>query len=146
MVHVVASSVISAPTARVWACIRDFNGLPQWHPAIADSRIEGDEPSDRVGCVRHLHTHDGGLIREQLLALSDHDCSCTYSILESPMGVTHYVATLQLTPITDGDRSFARWSARFDCEPGREVELRALIGGAVFQGGLDALVRRFAAG
>ena len=42
------------------------------------------------------------MIRERLLALSDYDYSCTYAILESPMGVDNYVATLKLTPVTDG--------------------------------------------
>ncbi len=36
-----ASSVINAPIEKVWARIRDFNGLPNWHPAIARSEIEG---------------------------------------------------------------------------------------------------------
>ena len=35
------------------------------------------------------------MIRERLLALSDYDYSCTYEILESPMGVENYVATLE---------------------------------------------------
>src|SRR4029453_16391110 len=95
--------------------------------------------SDRVGCIRHFHTRDGGLIREKLLALSDYDYTCTYEILESPMGVSNYVATLKLTPITDGARTFAEWSAEFDCAEGREQQLTDLISHSVFQGGFDAL-------
>ena len=53
------------------------------------------------------------------------------------MGVANYVATLKLTPITDGNRSFAEWSAEFDCDEGRERELTQLIGDGVFQGGLQ---------
>ena len=140
---VVRSTIIDAPIERVWAVLRDFNGLPQWHPGIADSRIENNEPSDRVGCIRHFHTRDGGRIRERLLALSDFDYSCTYEILESPMGVEHYVATLKLMPVTDGNRCFAEWSAEFDCAEGRERELTATIGDGVFQGGFDALNRHF---
>ena len=143
MAQVYASSVIAAPAARIWETIRDFNGLPNWHPAIVESRIEGGAPADQVGCVRAFRLKDGGFIRERLLALSDYDLSCTYSILESPMGVENYVATLKLTPITDGDRSFAEWSAEFDCAPEREAELVAQIGGGVFQGGFDALKSRF---
>ena len=55
------------------------------------------------------------MIRERLLALSDYDYWCIYEILESPMGVENYVATLKLTPVTDGDRCFAEWSAEFEC-------------------------------
>jgi len=141
MVKVYTSSVIDAPADRVWATVRDFNALPQWHPAIRDSRIEGNHPSDKIGCIRNFNLRDGGNIRERLLALSDYDFTCTYAILESPMGVRDYIATLKLSPITDGNRTFAEWSAEFDCAPERTNELAALVGQGVFQGGFDALKR-----
>jgi len=144
MVKVYTSSVIEAPADRVWAVIRDFNALPKWHPAIADSRIEGNQPADKVGCIRNFNLKGGGNIREQLLTLSDFDYSCTYSILVSPMGVENYIATLKLTPITDGDRSFAEWTAEFDCDPKKASELATMIGQSVFQGGFDALKQYFA--
>ena len=143
MVRVYVSTLIDASSENVWARVRDFNGLPQWHPGISDSRIENSEPSDKIGCIRHFHTREGGMIRERLLALSDYDFSCTYEILESPMGVANYVATLKLTPVTDGNRCFGEWSAEFDCDEGRERELTDSIGGGVFQGGFDALKRHF---
>jgi len=143
MVKVYASSVIEAPADRVWARVRDFNGLPDWHPAIADSRIENDLPADKVGCVRNFNLKDGGNIREQLLTLSDFDYTCSYSILDSPMGVENYIATLKLTPVTDGNRTFAEWQAEFDCAPERAQELAATIGQGVFQGGFDALKQHF---
>ena len=143
MVRIYVSSVVDASADSVWARIRDFNALPLWHPAIADSRIENNEPADRVGCIRHFHTREGGKIRERLLALSDYDFSCSYEILESPMAVEHYVATLKLTPVTDGNRCFAEWSAEFECAAGRERDLTTTIGDGVFQGGLDALKRHF---
>ena len=142
MVKVYTSSVIDAPAGELWARIRDFNGLPDWHPGVAESRIELGQPADKVGCIRNFTLKDGGRIREQLLALSDYDFSVTYSILESPMGVENYIATLKLTPITDGNRCFAEWTAEFDCAPGREAELARMIGQGVFQGGFDALKQR----
>ena len=77
--------------------------------------------------------------RDQLLALSDFDYTCTYSILDSPMGVENYVATLKLTPVTDGNRTFAEWWAEFDAPPGREAELAESIGQGVFQAAFTAL-------
>lgn len=142
MVKVYTSSVIDAPASEVWARIRDFNGLPGWVPAVADSRIELQQPADKVGCIRNFTLRDGGRLREQLLALSDYDFSVTYSILESPMGVENYIATLKLTPITDGNRCFAEWTAEFDCAAGREAELARTIGQGVFQAGFDSLKRR----
>jgi hypothetical protein len=143
MARVYSSSVISASAARVWARVRDFNGLPNWHPAIAESRIENGEPADRVGCIRSFSLRNGDRLREQLLGLSDFDMFCTYSILDSPMPLANYVATLRLTPVTDQDRTFIEWSADFDCAPDREGELVSNIGGNVFQTGFDALKRAF---
>ena len=143
MPNVYTSSVIGASVDRVWTVIRDFNGLPDWHPLVAESEIETGAPADQVGCVRAFKLKDGGFIRERLLTLSDKDYTCTYSILESPMGVENYVATLKLTPVTDGDRTFSEWSAEFDCPADREAELVDLIGQGVFQGGFDALKNRF---
>ena len=144
MARVYISSVIDAPVARVWDKVRDFNALPRWHPAIRDSRIENGEPPDRVGCIRDFHLQNGDRIREKLLGLSDFDYFCTYSILESPMPLTGYVATLRLTPVTDGDRTFAEWTAEFDCAPEAEADLVWGIGQNVFQAGFNALKRQMA--
>ena len=143
MAMVFVSSVIQASAANVWALVRDFNGLPHWHPAIAQSRIEQNKAADQIGCVRNFKLTDGGEIREQLLALSDYDLSYTYGILDSPMPLTNYVATLRLHPVTDGNRTFAEWTAEFDCAPADEQNLVTTIGRDVFQAGFDALKRRF---
>jgi len=143
VIRIYTSSVVDAPADAVWALVRDFNGLPKWHPLIADSRIENGWPSDRVGCIRNFRLKDGGVIREQLLTLSDYEFECTYSILESPMGVNNYVATLKLTPVTDGGRTFAEWSAEFDAPVERERRLADEVGQGVFQGGFDALKAYF---
>ena len=55
--------------------IRDFNGLPNWTPFVAESRIEGNAPADQIGCIRAFRLKDGGRIRERLLALSDYEFS-----------------------------------------------------------------------
>lgn len=144
MARIYISSVIDAPAPRVWERVRDFNGMPRWHPRIRDSRIENGEPSDRVGCVRDFHLQNGDHLREKLLALSDFDMFQTYCILESPMPLSDYVATLRLTPVTDGDRTFGEWTAEFGCAPELEDELVGGIGMNVFQAGFDALKRQMA--
>jgi hypothetical protein len=143
MARVYVSTVIGAPAAKVWERVRDFNALPRWHPAIRESRIENAEPADKIGCVRDFRLQNGDRIREKLLGLSDYDLFCTYTILESPMPLTNYVATLRLTPVTDGERCFAEWTAEFDCAPEVQDDLVGGIGTNVFQGGFDALKRHF---
>ena len=77
--------------------------------------------------------------------MSDFDLFQTYAILESPMPLTDYVATLRLTPVTDGDRCFAEWSADFECDSSEEDGLVQGIGQNVFQAGFDSLKRRYGA-
>jgi Polyketide cyclase / dehydrase and lipid transport len=143
MIKVYTSTVVNASADAVWAVVRDFNGLPKWTPFVADSRIEGGLPADKVGCIRNFRLKDGGVIREQLLTLSDYDFQCTYSILESPMDVENYVATLKLTPITDGNTTFVEWSAEFDPPLGKERELAENIGQGVFQTAFNQLKSMF---
>ncbi|CTQ60646.1 MAG: SRPBCC family protein [Roseibium album] len=143
MARVYTSSVIDAPSARVWERIRDFNGLPKWHPRIRESRIEEALPSDKIGCIRNFSLQNGDNIREQLLGLSDYDLFYSYSMLEGPMPLSDYIATMRLTPVTEGDRTFIEWSAEFSCEQEKEDELVTGIGTNVFQGGFDALKRHF---
>jgi hypothetical protein len=142
MPKVYISSVIPAPAPDVWRIIRNFNALPDWTPFVADSRIEGGQRPDEVGCIRNFRLRDGGTIRERLLALSDYDLSCTYEIIESPMEVTDYTATLSLIPITETNATLAQWQADFDCPPHRASELIRHIGDTVFQSAFTALKKQ----
>lgn len=142
MPRIYVSSVIDAPAAKVWEKVRDFNAMPRWHPRIRESRIENGEPSDKIGCVRDFRLQNGDRLRERLLGLSDYDMFFTYSILESPMPLTDYLATMRLTPVSDGDRTFAEWTAEFECAPELAADLVDGIGNSVFQAGFDALKRQ----
>ena len=138
--RVYESAVIPAPRHQVWQKIRDFNALPAWHPAIAKSEVEG---GDGVGCVRHFFLQNGAELRERLLALSDLDCTCVYSILESPMPLKNYVATLRLYEITATNQTFAEWFAYFDVtDASAEASTMETVHG-VFKTGLESLVRFF---
>jgi hypothetical protein len=143
MVKVYRSTVLNAPADRVWRDLRDFNGLANWHPLILSSRIENSHPADKVGCVRYLQLKDGARVREKLLSLSDYEYTCTCAILESPLDLSDYIATLRLLPVTEGNRCFIEWSAEFDCPPEKVAELADTVGGGLFQAGLDALKQRY---
>jgi hypothetical protein len=143
MAEVFVSSVVAAPAGSVWQVVRNFNGLAEWTPFVLESRIEQNMRADQVGCIRNFRLRDGGNIRERLLALSDYDMSFTYSILESPMAVENYIATLALYPVTDGNITLATWKATFDALPEREEGLIRDIGQNVFQAAFSALKSRF---
>ena len=139
MAHVVKSTIIDASTDQVWAVLRDFNGHDRWHPAVATSAIERAQSSDRIGCVRRFRLASGGELREQLLRLSDRDHSFTYCILEAPIPLIDYVATLRLKPVTEGRRTFWEWRSEFRTPPGEEAALAQLVGEQIYQAGFDAI-------
>ena len=139
MIRVTRSAVIDAPLERVWDVLRDFNSHWARHPAVGESRIENDEPADRVGCVRNFQLKDGNHIREQLLALSDSEHISTYCILDATLPITRYVATVQLKRVTDGERTFWHWQSTFDTPRGREKEFSDLVGRGVYEGGFEGL-------
>lgn len=143
MVKVYRSTVLDAPAERVWRDLRDFNGLPNWHPSVALSRIEKGHAADKVGCVRYCQLKDGSRFREKLLSLSDYDYSCTSAILDSPWEIEDHLATLRLLPVTEGNRCFLEWSVDFECAPDKEAELSELVGQGLIQAGFDALKGRY---
>ncbi len=139
--RVTRSTIIDAPIERVWAVLRDFNSHDQWHDAVEQSRIEGDERSDQVGCVRSFTLADGNRIREQLLTLSDREHRSTYCIVEATVPLQRYVATLTLKPVTDGNRTFWHWESTFATPPGQERELHDRVAHGVYEVGFECLRR-----
>jgi NADPH:quinone reductase-like Zn-dependent oxidoreductase len=136
---VVRSTIVDASIDQVWEILRDFNGHDRWHPAVSASRIEDRRGSDEIGCVRDFALAAGGAIRERLLALSDRDRSFTYCILDAPLPLDGYVATVRLKPVTDGDRTFWHWESQFRPPPQREAELIRMVGEDIYEAGFRAI-------
>ena len=143
---VVRSTVIDAPIERVWQVLRDFNSHDQWHDVVETSRIEANEASSQVGCVRSFTLKDGNRIREQLLTLDDREHKSTYCIVEATVPLQRYVATVTLKPVTDGDRTFWHWESSFATPPGRERELREMVARDVYEAGFANLRRHLQQG
>jgi NADPH:quinone reductase-like Zn-dependent oxidoreductase len=130
----------------VWAVLRDFNSHDQWHAVVDQSRIEGQDRSDQVGCVRSFTLKDGNRIREQLLTLDDREYRSTYRIVEATVPLQRYVATVTLKPVTDGRRTFWHWESTFATPPGMERELRDMVAQGVYEAGFENLRQHLAAG
>ncbi len=141
MPDVYQSGIIPVSPEEVWSKIRDFNSLPDWHPAIAKSELEGEQD---VGVVRHFFLHEGGELREQMLGLSDYEHSCSYTILESPMPLKNYFAEFKLHPVTSTGETFMEWWAVFDAtDPAAESDTVNTVSG-VFSSGIESLRSHFA--
>ena len=141
MPRIVRSTIIDAPVEEVWRVLRDFNAHADWHPAVAASQIEDGMAPDEVGAVRRFRLTDGGVLREQLLTLSDRDRSLSYCILDAPVPLIGYVAQIRLRPVTDGDRTFWQWSGQFDCPPERETDLVRLVAEGIYETGFAGMQR-----
>ena len=111
---------------------------------MVESHIEDGKGAETIGCVRNFQLASGARIREKLLDFSDANFLVSYSILETPQPLTNHKATLQLRRVTDGDRTFAEWSASFDAAPDDADKLVEGMGTNVFQGGFNALKSHFA--
>ncbi len=138
------SAVIEAPVEEVWAIMRDFNGMPSYHPGIKKSVIENDLPSDQVGCVRRLTLSDG-YVREVLLCLDDKNYVFTYEIIEGTLPVRGYVAGVRLHRVTEGNRTFGEWWADFEVVGADRNSLLSRIGNNTFAAGFKAVAAKLGA-
>ncbi len=139
--HIVKSTILDAPTARVWEALRDFNGHDRWHPAVATSQIERAHASDKIGCIRRFKLKDGSELREQLLALSDLEQTFSYCLLDTPIPMFNYVAHVRLLPVTDGDRTFWHWESRFGAHPADAERITTMVAEDIYQAGFEAIRR-----
>jgi carbon monoxide dehydrogenase subunit G len=95
---------IEANPEDVWAALRDFGAV---HERIApgfvvDSRLEDDT-------TRIVTFFNGAVAREVLVDLDDDARRLVYSVVESPLGLTHHNASAQV--IADGDATLFVWTA-----------------------------------
>jgi hypothetical protein len=139
------SDVIDAPIEKVWEVMRDFNGMPSYHPGIKKSVIEDNSPSDRVGCVRRL-TLAEGFVREVLLCLDDRNYVFTYEIIEGTLPVRGYVSGVRLHRVTEGNLTFAEWWAEFEVVNADRNAVIALVGNDVFATGFKGVAAKLAGG
>ena len=135
------SGIVNGSLKDVWSRIGDFNGLTSWHPGMKSSEIvQAGEFFSETSIVRKLVTLDGAVIYEKLLELSENDENikfCKYCILDSPMPITGYVATLAVKTITEEPgKVYFEWSSVFTSE---HAHMAAAIGENVYVAGLRNL-------
>lgn len=143
MARAYASGVVPASVDDVWALVRDFDGLPAWHPAIEASEIE-EGANLVVGAVRKLSLAGGNVVRERLVTLDDTDRSYTYDFTDpGPFPVRSYRSTIRVAPVTDTSEAFVEWSAWFDSDGSDEEGLVRQYSDGVYATGIASLRSRF---
>jgi carbon monoxide dehydrogenase subunit G len=139
---VVETITIEAPAAAVWARIKDFNGLKNWHPAVEDSAAS---QGNAVDSVRIVKIKGGGQLEETLETHDDAAMKYSYRAKNGgALPVTNYSSTIRVT--ADGGKSVVEWRGAFyrgypnnDPPPDQndEAAVRAVTG--VYQAGLTHL-------
>jgi hypothetical protein len=128
MSEVSKSTTIKAPASEVWKTVSDFNGLPKYLSLFVDSKMEGSG----VGAIRTITTGDGAVIVERCDKMDEATYTHVYSIVESPLQLDNYVATVQLKEMGESQCELT-WSSVFDPKGDAEKDLIELIDGAYQQ-------------
>ena len=128
---------LNVPADEVWQLIGGFGSLPDWLPFIPKSKVTDG------GRVRHLDNPDGQTIIERLEKYDFAKRTYSYSILQAPFPVKGYLATIAVTPSTDGKGSHVEWSGTFTPKGISDEEAHDLFQG-IFSDGLRALASRYA--
>ncbi len=129
--------MIDAPIDEIWKLIRDFNGLPSYHPAIKASHIESGD-GKTVGSIRYL-TLDDGFVRELLLMHDDSTHSFDYAILDGSLAVKNYKASVRLTYDLVANMTICEWAANFEAGDVDRDGLIRLIEDDIFKVGFDSI-------
>lgn len=142
---------IRAPADKVWAAVKDFDSLHQWHPGFAsDTIVKGR--NNEPGAVRSLTIKDGPTFTEELMSFDEGKHTYKYRIIESPLPLRDYVSSISLTESGKGT-TIVTWVGDFrrkslsESPPEAENDKAAvdLITG-VYQGGLANLKKQVEGG
>lgn len=133
MAKISVSEDYSAKADEVWQKLADFGGLAGWMPGVERCEVEGEG----VGAVRTIAMGPVEIV-ERLEAFDADGRSLSYSLLEGPMPLANFLATIQVRE-TGPSGCHVDWSARFDLPEGVGEEQVAPGIEAGYGGGLKAL-------
>ena len=100
---------IEASADAVWAKIRNFDALKDWHPAVAESPAD---KGNEVGSVRSLKLKGGGALVESLERYDDAKKLYSYRAKDGgALPVTNYTSTISVK--ADGGKAVVEWRGAF---------------------------------
>jgi hypothetical protein len=136
-IEVESSGVIDAPLEKLWNLVSDFNNVAQWHPDVAESRLESGSGRE-AGAVRTVRLRNGMSIREQLVAISVEDHSYKYRVIESPLPMRDHESIVRFTSI-NASQTRVTWTARFRVLEGDAKAFGDAVKAGVLDVGIDGL-------
>lgn len=128
---------IAVSPEALWALVRDFGGIERWNPTLTSCELD----VEGVGGVRTL-TMGEVTIRERLEKRDDAARTLSYSIVEAPLPVRNYLATIAIASVGP-KRSRIVWSSTFEPAGMTDEQLTQLFEG-VYQQAIEGLRRALA--
>jgi carbon monoxide dehydrogenase subunit G len=136
MSEIKVNQEFQASADTVWKELADFGGIGEWAPGLETCTVEGEG----VGAVRALGMAGGIAMKERLESIDNGARRLSYSIVEGPMPVQNYLATIQVSQVGDGCR--VDWSATFDVPDGVPAEALGKGVSGAYSGMLTALKQK----
>jgi len=124
---------LSAAPIEVWATIRAFDNVDRYLPPVETVEARGTGP----GMQRIMTLADGAQVTEQLQAVDDEARELQYTIVEAPLPLTDYTATMRVQPAANGGCTVT-WGATFTPNGAPEADVQELLGG-LYEAGLEGL-------
>jgi hypothetical protein len=136
MAKVSMQTELNVPVQQVWDLIGSFNALPDWHPAVDKSELEDG------GQIRRLSLVGGGEIIEKLEQVNDNEHLYSYSIIDSPLPVANYTASIRVKADPSGEKTIVEWWSSFNPDGTSEDNAVQVIEN-IYQAGFDNLRQIF---
>lgn len=127
---------VNAPAKTVWALIGGFQALDRWHPAVLESTLLGTGKD--AGDIRVLTIDDGAQIVEKLEMYDEAEMALQYAILESPLPVDNYHATITVKSVGN-DGAEVVWKSTFTAVGASNDEVKKIISD-IYLAGLNTLI------
>ena len=128
---------LEASPEATWATIGDFCSLPDWDPGVRKCEIVAGK-NNRRGAVRRLTLEDGATLREELVAYDAARRAYSYTILDSPIPVVSYRATISVLPGA-ARGSVVEWTSTFKAAPGTDDATARKAIEEIYDAGLTSL-------
>ena len=112
------SVIIPASVEKVWAVIKQFDGLNKWHPDVTGVKLENriDAESGKEMPYRLVTLKNGTMFLEKLREANDADMKLDYKMVdgkESTIAVSNYRTVAQVKAAPTAGQSIVTLPARF---------------------------------
>ena len=131
--------LVNAPAKAVWALVGGFQILDRWHPGVVASTLLGTGKD--IGDIRVLTLDNNLYIVEKLELYDDAAMTLQYQILESPLPVENYYASIIVKEVKNNMTEVV-WHSSFNAVGVSNDEAKQTISG-VYLAGFNSLTSLF---